>query len=254
MPDSREEQRDRQAAQAASEWFATTRWSRVIRAVNGEETAAREALEELCVAYWYPLYAMARRKQLPVEDARDAVQEFFARLIERNTLSAADPGRGKFRTFLLSCFQHFLCSEWRRQHALKRGGEVQIVSIDEVDAEQRYLNEPVDSVTPEMLYDRGWALTLLNRAYEEMRRQFSVSGRVELFDALWPFLTGGAPEGDDYKAVAARLDMTEGAVKTNAHRLRQRYGECLRTEIAQTVRRPEEVEEELCALFAALRT
>lgn len=254
MSDSREALRDRQAAQAAGRQFATTHWSIIFLAARDQDAAARDALEELCRAYWYPLYAKVRSQGHSKEDACDLVQAFFERLIENNTLNVADPTRGRFRTFLMSCLQHYLCSEWRRQHAIKRGGRTQVVSIDEVDAEQRYLNEPVDRMTPDKVYERTWALTLLNRAYETLRRQFSAAGRIELFDALWPFFTGGADQNDDYKAVAARLRMTEGAVKTNAHRLRQRFGECLRTQIAQTVSQKDDVEEELLALFAALRT
>ncbi|MFN0067058.1 MAG: RNA polymerase sigma factor [Limisphaerales bacterium] len=237
---------------AAREWFDRTRWSRVIRAAGGTETQSRQALEELCRDYWYPLYTYARWRKESHEDACDHVQEFFLRLIEHRTLSVADPARGKFRTFLLSCFQHFLTSEVRRDKAVKRGGRITIVSIDEVDAEQRFRNEPVDHATPEKHYDRAWAVTLLNRAYTAVRRRSEETGKVQLFDAIWPFLTGGAGRDDCYLEVGRRLGMTEGAVKTAAHRLRDRLRDALREEIAQTVRGAGELDEEMRAFFAAL--
>lgn len=235
-----------------ADFFAQTRWSRVIRAAGTSDAAAAEALNDLCRDYWYPLYAFARRRGCAPEDAADQVQEFFARLIERRMLSVADPERGRFRTFLLSCFQHQLVSHARREHALKRGGHQVILSLDERDAEDRYLHEPADALTPERQYDRAWALELLARAYAAARAREVEAGRGQLFDALWPSINGGLDNPEAYADLGRRFGMSEGAVKTRAHRLRHLFRECLLGEVAETVAHPAEAEEELRTLLAAV--
>lgn len=237
---------------AGADFFAQTRWSRVIRAAGTSDATAAEALNDLCRDYWYPLYAFARRRGCAPEDAADGVQEFFARLVEHNLLSVADPQRGRFRTFLLTCFQRHLASHARREHALKRGGHHLILSLDERDAEDRYLHEPADTMTPEHQYDRAWALALLARAYAAMRAREVEAGRGSLFDALWPSINGGQDNPEAYVDLGRRFGMSEGAVKTRAHRLRNLFRECLLGEVAETVAQPAEVEEELRALLAAV--
>lgn len=252
MPASQAEPPQPAAPPPGVDFFAQTRWSRVLRAAGSSDVAADEALNDLCRDYWYPLYAFARRRGCAPEDAADHVQEFFARLIERRMLSVADPQRGRFRTFLLTCFQRHLASHARWEHALKRGGNQLILSLDERDAEDRYLHEPADSITPEHQYDRAWALALLARAYAAMRAREVAAGRGPLFDALWPSINGGQDNPEAYVDLARRFQMTEGAVKTRAHRLRNLFRECLLGEVAETVAQPAEVEEELRALLAAV--
>lgn len=173
-----------QASGGGRRQFATTRWSVVLAAGAGRSKNADRALAELCADYWYPLYVYVRRRGHEPEDARDLTQAFFAKLLEKKGLTAADPTRGRFRSFLLTSMKHFLTSEWRRQAAVKRGGDVEVVSIDYADAEQRYRIEPATSLTPEGIYERCWALALLERAVNDLRKQYANRGDVEVFDAL----------------------------------------------------------------------
>jgi RNA polymerase sigma-70 factor (ECF subfamily) len=232
--------------------FASTRWSIVAAAGRNESAEARAALAVLCQTYWYPLYAYARRRLARPEDARDMTQEFFARLLEKNYLQAADSRRGKFRSFLLSTFQHFLSKEHARATAQKRGGQRRMLSLEFQDGEHRYRHEPVDLTTAETLYERRWALTLLEQALSRLRQEFTATGKGRLFEALKGTLTGDGT-GEPYEQIGRDLNLSESAVKTAAHRLRRRYQELLRTEVAQTVASPEEVEDELRDLFAAVR-
>lgn len=222
-----------------------------MEAGNQNSPRAAEALAQLCHLYWRPLYAYVRKRGYSADEAPDLVQEFFARVIEKNYFGAADRQRGRFRTFLLASMEHFLAKEWQRAHRLKRGGGQVFVSIDAEDAEGTLRGEPADELTAETLYDRRWALALLEQALVRLREEYTASGRGPVFEHLAGALSGERTELS-YADIGARLGMSEGAVKVAAHRLRQRYGELVRAQIADTVARPEQVDEELQHLFAAL--
>jgi RNA polymerase sigma-70 factor (ECF subfamily) len=226
--------------------FATTRWSLVAAA---KDPAARQALAELCGLYWYPVYAFVRRGGHAAEDAADLTQGFFARLIEKAGIAGADPAKGRFRSYLLGACRHFLANEHDRAAAKKRGGGRVIGSLDFTDAERRYAAEPADGRTPEQIFERRWALTLLDGVLGSLRAEYASGGQEVLFDRLKASLTGEAgPHAD----LAAELGLTEGAVKVAAHRLRRRYRDRLRAAIAETVATPDDVEAEIRDLFAAL--
>ena len=231
--------------------FATTRWSLVLAAGADPSEQAARALAELCADYWYPLYAYVRRRGYEAEDARDLTQAFFAKLLEKNDLNAADPGRGRFRSFLLTSMQNFLASEWRRQATLKRGGDVELVSIDYEDAEKRYRVEPAHAVTPEAIYERRWALALLDRAVDDVRKRYAGRGKTELFDALKGYL-GHDPGGVPYRELSQRLSQSEAALHTAVSRLRARWRERLRELVAETVQEGHTVDDELRHLLTAL--
>lgn len=230
--------------------FQTTRWS-VVRIAGGRGTPeASEALAALFEAYWYPLYAHARRGGLGIEQAQDSTQAFFVRLLEKGDLAAADRTRGRFRSFLLASFQHFLCN-WRdHERALRRGGGRPVLSLDFAAGESRFGLEPSHESTAERAFDRQWALTLLERALDRLRSEYQRAGKGDLFDHLRPALAGD--RAVPYADLAGRLGMTEGAVKVAVHRLRGRCRELVREEISHTVTSPEEVDRELRDLFAAL--
>jgi RNA polymerase sigma factor (sigma-70 family) len=230
--------------------FATTRWSLVAAAQDPAAPESRQALADLCAAYWYPVYAYVRRRGHNHHQAQDLTQAFFARLLEKNDLAAADRTRGRFRTFLLTACQHFLANRHDHETAKKRGGGRTHVPLDFAGADDRYAREPAHDDTPERLFDRRWALDLLDRTLAELRAEYEESGRGKLFDALKGTLTGGAGEG--YAELADRLGLTEGAVKVAVHRLRQRYRDRLRAVIAETVEKPEDVDDEVRDLFTAL--
>jgi DNA-directed RNA polymerase specialized sigma24 family protein len=232
--------------------FATTHWSVVVAAGDTKLPQANEALEKLCRAYWYPLYAYVRRKGYSAEDAQDLTQEFFARLLARNFLNVADRSRGKFRSFLLGSLEHFLAREWTKAHAQKRGGGRMFISLDEFDAENRYLREPAHELTAQKMFDRRWATTLLEAAMSRLRAECVANGKGDLFTAVETVLSG-EKIGTSYADLAGSLQMSEGALKVAVHRLRQRYGELVRAEIAETVATQGEAEEELRYLFAVLR-
>ena len=232
--------------------FASTHWSVVLAAGQRQSSESGEALATLCRVYWYPLYAYARRRLPRPDDARDLTQEFFARLLEKEYLQAADPRRGKFRSFLLTAFKHFLAKERDRAHAQKRGGGRQPAPLDFQAGESRYLLEPADHATPEALYERRWALTLLDETLAQLRQEFTGAGKAKLFECLKETLTGDGPSRP-YAQIAAELDMSEQAVKVAVHRLRRRYQELLRAAIAQTVASADEIDDELRDLFAAVR-
>ena len=236
---------------AAKAQFTATHWTMVLAAGRDEGSGQAQALEELCRAYWYPLYAYVRRRGFKPEDAQDLTQEFFARLLEKQFLSAVDPARGKFRSFLLAAMEHLLAKEWRRSNALKRGGGKPLMSLDAQEAETRYLLEPRDELTPEKIFERRWAITLLERTMARLRAECLAADKGQLFGSLKGALAGEKCESG-YATVAVQLGMTEGAVKMAAHRLRQRYGDLLREEIAPTVSSPEEVDEEIHYLFRAV--
>jgi len=231
--------------------FNATRWSIVIAARGGADGSRRRcALEELALAYWPPLYAYLRREGYAPDRAEDLTQEFFARLLEKHALSGVDPTRGKFRSFLLASLKHFLANEWDKQNALKRGGGVRTLSLSAADAESRCSLDPADPRTPEQLFNHRWALTVLNAVIDRLRKQYADKDQLPLFDALQATLTGELQEG--YAATAARLGTTEGALQAAAHRLRKRYRELLREEIAQTVSDPSLIDEEMRDLLNAL--
>ena len=231
--------------------FVTTRWSVVLTAGHSDTAHALVALEKLCRTYWYPLYAYVRRRGQSPEDAKDLTQEFFARLLERNWVGRADQQKGRFRSFLLSALNHFLADEWDKARAQKRGGGQTPVPLQFDTAETRYGHEPVDNVTPEHTYERRWALTLLDEVLQRLRSEYEQEGRAEFFTALHPCLVGDRT-AQPYAELAVKLGVSEGTVKSAVHRLRQRYRELLRDEIAQTVAGPGEVDEELRHLFAVL--
>jgi RNA polymerase sigma-70 factor (ECF subfamily) len=228
--------------------FATTRWTLIV-AAQQPAAEARAALADLCGVYWYPLYAYIRRRGHDASTAEDLTQAFFTRLLEKDVLAAANPDKGRFRSFLLTSCQHFLANERERANALKRGGG-RVVSLDLGGAEARYRREPESHQTPERHFERHWALTLLAQVLERLRGEYEAGGKGRLFAALKGQLTG---EGTaDYATLGAELGLRKGSVKAAVHRLRKRYGELLRAEIADTVASPEEVEDEIRALFAAL--
>ena len=232
--------------------FATTRWSLVIAAGGTDSQEVRPAMGHLIERYWYPLYAFVRRKGRDAEEAFDMTQEFLLRLLDRNFLASADPSKGRFRTFLLTALERFLIDEWRRETRERRGGGRTILSLSPVDAEDRYRLEPADTATPESIYERRWALALLEQALRRLREECTAAGRQELFRAVEPLLSG-EDSGRPYAAIATGLEMTEGALKTAIHRLRRRFAVILRAEIAETVARPEDVDEEVQHLFRSLK-
>lgn len=230
--------------------FATTRWNVVVAAGHARPAERRAALEELARAYWFPLYAFARRGGLDPDTAADRTQGFFARLLERDDVARADPTRGRFRAFLATAFRHFLANERDRERAEKRGGARSAISIDARLAEQRWRDEPLDRATPESAFERAWVAELVAHALARLRDEQVRIGRDPLFDRLRPAL---AAEDDAPKlaAVARDLAMTENAVKVALHRLRKRFGELLRDEVAGTLDDPRDVEDEIAELFRA---
>ncbi len=234
----------------AGAWFVTTHWSIVLSAQDKDSGRSTEALESLCRAYWYPLYAYARRVGQSPADAEDLTQGFFARLLEKDYLHAASREKGRFRTFLLTALKRYMANEWDHEHAKKRGGFVSRVPIDLETAESRLGFEPADPISADILFDRQWALALLERTLARLRQEYAASDRAQLF-ALLQSCLAKEESALPYAAIAARLNLTEAAVKMAVHRLRLRYQELLRQEIAQTVSAPEQVEEEIQHLFAA---
>jgi RNA polymerase sigma-70 factor (ECF subfamily) len=232
-------------------WFATTHWSVVLAAGQTASPQAEAALEKLCGAYWYPLYAYVRRQGHSPHDAQDLTQGFFAVLLEKNYVELADRAKGKFRSFLLTALNHFLGDHRDRANALKRGGGKVIISLEEQTAEGRWSLEPATDLSPEKEYEKLWAVTVLQQALIHLRDEADKAGRDELFEELKSFLEGEARPGD-YAAVGAKLGMTANSVAVAVHRLRQRYRELVRAEIANTVASAEEIEDELRHLFAVL--
>ena len=224
----------------------------VLLAGQTQAPQADAALESLCRTYWNPLYAYVRRQGHNPHDAQDLTQEFFARLLGKKYLALATRERGRFRSFLLKSLKHFLINEWARGQSQKRGGGREIFSLDDEAAERSYLLQPAaDQLAPEILYDKLWAMTLLERAIERLGGEYASKGRRELFDQLKPLLLaeGG---GESYRKAAGVLGLSEGAVKVAVHRVRQRFREAVRAEIAQTVATPAEVDAELRCLMAAM--
>ena len=231
--------------------FAPTHWSVVLAAAGGDSPGAAEALSRLCRDYWYPLYAFVRRKGFAPHEAQDLTQDFFARLLEKNLLKAADPARGKFRSFLLGSLQNFLNNEWDRRQAGKRGGQAVILSLDDTTAEDRYRMEPAHELTPEKIFERRWALTLLETVHAQLKAECLAEGKGAQFEVLQIYLSGEPSDGN-YEESAARLGIKEGAARVAVHRLRKRLGQLLKKEVGRTVADPQDVNEEIGHLLAAL--
>ena len=240
-----------EATATTSGWFPSTHWSVVLAAGQSSNPAAQVALQRLCQSYWYPLYAYVRRRGYSPEDAQDLTQGFFQRLLERNLLADLMPAGARFRSYLLQALKNHLATEWTRAHAGKRGGTQSPLSLDELAAEARYEQEASDPATPEVIFDRRWASTLLQKALERLREEQIASGKEHMFEAMVNCLTGAAPAAA-YSRIALHLGMSEAAVKMAIHRLRKRYGEFLRLEVAQTVITPAEVDQELRYLLSVL--
>lgn len=231
--------------------FLTTRWTVVLSAGRKSSPQSDRALGELCQTYWYPLYAYVRRQGRTKEDAEDLVQAFFARFLEKNYLEGLNSERGKFRAFLLASLKHFLANEWDRANRQKRGGGIQHLSLDWQSADERYRIDPPDPATPDRRFDREWALALLECVIARLREECAASGKAQLFEQAKGFLMVGEAV-IPYGQAAQTLGLEEGAMRVAVHRLRKRYRELLRDEIAQTLSDPAQVTEELRSLQAAL--
>lgn len=231
--------------------FVTTHWSIVLAAGSGGSPCAAAAMQQLCRAYWFPIYAHVRRCGRGAHDAQDLTQEFFATLLQRDDLARVRPEKGRFRSFLLASVGHFLANQRKKATRLKRGGGKIIISIDPALAEERYGREPSHDSTPEKLFERTWAMTLLGQVIDELREEARRANKLCLFESLKVFLTGEG-DGPIYAKVGAQLDMTEAAVKMAVSRLRRRYRDILRAQIARTVATDDEIDEEIRHLFIAL--
>jgi RNA polymerase sigma-70 factor (ECF subfamily) len=239
------------SATAHRDWFTTTHWSVVLSARDQDSPQAAAALEKLCRTYWYPLYAYVRRQGEQEESAKDLTQEFFALLLQKNRLDQVQREKGRFRSFLLASLKNFLTDEWDKAQAQKRGGGQILLSLDDDTAEDRYRLEPADTMTPDKLFEQRWALTLLDQAKTRLKEEYARAGKGGFYERLRVF-EGGDPEAPTYAEVAAEFGLTESAVKSATHRLRQRYGELVREEVAHTVDSPAEVDEELRHLISVL--
>jgi len=230
-------------------YFATTHWTVVLSAGHSETTRGKDALAALCETYWYPLYTYVRRQGQSPQDAEDLTQGFFARLLESESLAGVSPEKGKFRTFLLVALKRFLANEWHRARSQKRRGASFHLPLQGHTAETRYIAEPVEHLTAEKLFERKWALTLLDRVLARLSHEFDAAEKKELFEKLKPYLMaekGAIPYAD----AAIALSMNEGALKVAVHRLRRRFRELFREEVAQTVARSEEIEDEIRHLLS----
>ena len=224
-------------------WFATTHWS-VVLAAKEHDSSGAEALERLCRTYWPPLYAYIRREGYDQPEAQDLTQSFFARLLEKDFLGRLKDQRGKFRSFLLTFLKHFLAEQRRNAGTQKRGGGQVIVSLNATAGDEGYLFEPVDELTPDQVFERRWAQTVMQTALDRLREEYAARGQAALFERLQDYQPH-EPGGESYAQLGVDFEMTEAAVKSAVQRMRQRHRELLREEIAQTVSRPEEIEEEL---------
>lgn len=234
----------------AGRWFATTHWSVVLAAGQPDSPQAVEALELLCRTYWYPIYAYVRREGHSAPDTQDLTQGFFAQLLARRSLGGVDPRKGRLRSFLLAAVRHYLADQRDHARALKRGGGAEVLSLDAEDAETRYRLEPAESMDAERIYERRWAITLLDQALSRLRGESATAGRAAQFERLRSFVAG---ENDVSCAeAAAALGMTEGAVKSAIHRLRLRYRELVREEIAGTVTDASEIDAEIRHLITVV--
>ncbi len=232
--------------------FATTRWTIVSTAARRTECPeTRKALETLCQGYWFPLYAYLRRRGYGKDQAEEYTQAFFTHLLEKQGLRHIEPGKYRFRSYLLAALNNLLTEDWRRKQSLRRGGGKRILSLEVDDAEHRYSLEPADALSPERLFDRFWALTVIRRALETLRSEYESAGKQKLFDGLKGKITQDREAGS-YGEAAADLGMSEGAARVSAHRMRTRLGELIRVEVAETVASPKQLENEIGELFSAL--
>jgi len=236
---------------AQASWFTTTHWSVVLAAGESPSPKSWEALEVLCRTYWQPLYAFIRRRGANPHEAQDLTQGFFHQFLERDALAGVRPEAGKFRSFLLVCLKNFLANERERAHAQRRGGNKPQVHLDGVDAERRYSLEPSDRLTPEKVFERSWAYAVIEKTIAEQRRECSEQDKSALFQDLQGFLPGGQSTISRAE-LAARRGVSVGAIDVAIHRLRRRFGELLRRQVAQTVRTEAEVDEELRYLISLL--
>ena len=231
--------------------FATTRWSLVQAAGDSANPDSREALESLCAEYWPPVYVFVRRKGHDAELARELTQGFFTHLLETKAVKKADPARGRFRSFLMTSAGRYVRDEWRKDQAIKRGGGAAPLSFDVAGVENWYASSPRDHETPETVFDRRWAVSLLERVLERLGRRMDDAGHSDRFRTLKPFLTGDEI-GSSYAPIAEKLDLSEGAVKVAVHRLRRDYGQLLRDEVAHTLSDPSMVNDEIRVLRQVL--
>ena len=232
--------------------FPSTSWSLVLAAAANPTPDSRASLATICKAYWPPVYAFVRRSGYDPDQAQDLTQAFFTTLLEKNYLGHADRERGRFRTFLLAAVKHFLANEWDKQQSLKRGGGQTLVPINPMEAEEGHGTEAADARTPETVFTRRWALSLLAHVMSELRAEYAALGKLDYFDKLSPLLDGD-PAAKSYEDLASELATSPGALRVGLHRMRRRYGELVRGELAQTVSTPEEIDEEIRFLLTALR-
>ena len=234
------------------EKVATTQWSQVLAARDGADSEARRALESLCQTYWQPLYAYIRRQGSNPEEARDLTQAYFAEFLDKDFLQHVDPTKGRFRAFMLASLRNFLSKARDSDRTLKRGGGTTTLSLDSETAEDGYTRQPADRMTPEDVFEHRWALTVLDGAIDRLGRTYASAGNEKVFEHLRAYLTSADPELP-YREIAEILEMSEGAVKTAVHRMRKRFGECLRTELSQTVDNPADIDSEARHLLQVIR-
>jgi DNA-directed RNA polymerase specialized sigma24 family protein len=233
--------------------FMTTRWTAILLSAQSQAPGSDRAREEFCQLYWYPLYAFIRRRGYNGDDARDLTQGFFLFILDRKALQRATPTKGKFRSFLLGSLKNYLSNVYQHENAIKRGGKIDFVSVDFSDGEDRYSREPADSLTPDKIFDANWALTLLGRAIERLKEEYSAQGKALIFETLRPFLdVSGVVSAPTYELASEKLQVTSAGAKTLIHRFRKRYSEILREAVAQTVTDPREIDDEIRSLCEAL--
>jgi len=233
--------------------FRTTQWSAVLLSAQSQAPGSRAALSDLCKLYWYPLYAFVRRRGCNAEDAQDLTQGFFLSLLDRKALRQVTPLKGKFRSFLLASLRNYLSDQFDRGHSLKRGGNIEFVPLDFESGDERYRSEPHEALTAEKIFDARWAMTLLDETLRRLEQEYATQRKLTIFKTLKPFLgPAGSQKLLPYEEIAEKVDLSVGGVKTLVHRLRKRYTEVLREEVARTVMDPKEVDEEIHALCEAL--
>jgi len=239
------------AERDGAHWFRTTRWSVVLAAGGPASPEAAPALETLCATYWYPLYGWLRRQGRSPQDAQDLTQSFFAFLLEQQAFRQVHPDKGRFRSFLLASLKHFLANEWDKARALKRGGQFRMVSLDDEEGEARFAQEPSHDLTPDKAFEQSWALALFQAVLGQLREEYAAESKAALYDTLHPYLTEEKARAP-YAETARRLGLGEGATRMAVLRMRRRFRELLRAEVAHTVSTPEEVDQEIRSLLAAV--
>lgn len=232
--------------------FATTHWTIISTAARGTESLeTHRALESLCQGYWFPLYAYLRQRGYGKDQAEDYTQAFFAHLLEKHGLQNVEPGKYRFRSYLLAALNNFVIDDWRRKQSPKRGKGKRILSLQIEEAEHRYSLDPIDDLTPERMFDRSWALTVIRRALDVLRSEYESAGKQRLFDGLKGQITPNQA-ARPYREAAAELGISENVARVTVHRMRARLGELVRNEVAETVSSSQELEDEIGELFAAL--